>query len=116
MTNTTNFITPPDFVDDKQLTVLLIDVEPVDVETLAFLCSSHTESFNVYLYREELNNEEWLAQAKERADVIIINTTENKLSATKEEYASDPRAYCYGPKKLSKANRELRTVFDYFCK
>jgi hypothetical protein len=30
-----NFITPPDFVDDDQHTITIIDADPVDVETLA---------------------------------------------------------------------------------
>jgi hypothetical protein len=113
MTNTTNFITPPDFVDEPNHTILLIDVDPVDVETLAFLCGSHSESFNVYLYKEDLNNTSWLEEAAKRADTIILNTIENGLSDLKKLYALRETAYHYGPVQYN-AQRNHQTVLDYF--
>jgi hypothetical protein len=113
MSNTTNFITPPDFVDEPNHTILLIDVDPVDVETLAFLCGSHNESFNVYLYKEDLNNLPWLEEAVDKADAIIINTVTNGISGIKEFYATSKIAYHYGPRDLGN-ERKHQTVLDYF--
>lgn len=113
MSNTTNFITPPDFVDEPNHTILLIDVDPVDVETLAFLCGSHNESFNVYLYKEDLNNISWLEQAADKADAIIVNTIENGLSELKEAYAMYEHGYHYGPVTYND-KRKHQTVLDYF--
>ena len=114
MTNTTNFITPPDFVDEKNHTILLIDVDPVDVETLAFLCGSHNESFNVYLYKEDLNNLPWLAEAVTKADAIIVNTIPNHLSSIKDAYATYENAWHYGPKQFLKNTRKLNAAIEYF--
>lgn len=114
MTNTTNFITPPDFVTEINHTILLIDVDPVDVETLAFLCGSHNESFNVYLYKEDLANLTWLDDAAAKADVIIINTVPNELSGVKDAYATHENAYHYGPKNFLNNTRKYDTVLDYF--
>jgi hypothetical protein len=113
MSNTTNFITPPDFVDEPNHTILLIDVDPVDVETLAFLCGSHNESFNVYLYKEDLNNISWLEEAAAKAETIIINSIENGLSELKEIYAARISSYHYGPVQYN-TQRNHRTVLDFF--
>ena len=114
MNNTTNFITPPDFVDEPKHTILLIDVDPVDVETLAYLCSGHNESFNIYLYKEDMANLPWLDEAAAKADVIIINTEPNGLSGIKDAYATKTHAYHYGPKHFLKNDRKFDTVLDYF--
>lgn len=114
MTNTTNFITPPDFVDDKQHTILLIDVDPVDVETLAYLCGGHNESFNIYLYKADMLNLAWLDEAAAKSDAIIINTVENDLSRIKDAYATKENAYHYGPKHFLNNKRQQNTVLDYF--
>jgi hypothetical protein len=113
MTNTTNFITPPDFVDEPKHTILLIDADPVDVETLAFLCGSHNESFNVYLYKEDLNNLEWLSRAAYIADTIIVNTITNGLTSTKESFGALEKTYHYGPVTYNE-QRKHQTVLDYF--
>lgn len=111
---TTNFITPPDFVEDSQHTILLIDVDPVDVETLAHLCASHDEPFNVYLYKEDLNDKKWMSDAAYRADIIIINTIENGLSPEKDAFVDLLKTYHYGPKNFLKNNRKLQNVYEYF--
>lgn len=111
---TTNFITPPDFVEDSQHTVLLIDVDPVDVETLAHLCATHDESFNVYLYKEEFEDKQWMGNAAYRADVIIINTIENGLSPEKDAFVNLIKTYHYGPKNFLNNNRKLQNIYDYF--
>lgn len=111
---TTNFITPPDFVEDKQHTILLIDVDVVDVETLAHLCATHDESFNVYLYKEDMNNVQWLRDVAYKSDVIIINTEENSLTPIKDEYVDLMKSYHYGPKNFLANDRKLPSIYEYF--
>lgn len=111
---TTNFITPPDFVEDPNHNILLVDVDPVDVETLAFLCANHDESFNVYLYKEDTNNVEWLNQAALLADAIIVNTIETGLSSIKDRFVDAPKTYHYGPKNFLNNSRRHNSVLDYF--
>lgn len=111
---TTNFITPPDFVNDPNHSILLIDASPVDVETLAFLCAGHNESFNVYLYQAEMQDVEWLNTAASKSDAIIINTEETSISATKDMLCGLPTAYHYGPKNFLNTDRTHSSVLDYF--
>lgn len=111
---TTNFITPPDFVEDPNHTILLIDADPVDVETLAYLCAGHEEAFNIYLYREDMNDDLWLNQAADRADTIIVNTVDNKLSGIKDNFIDFQRTYYYGPKHFLHSTRQCSTLLDYF--
>ena len=111
---TTNFITPPDFVEDKQHTILLIDVDVVDVETLAHLCATHDESFNIYLYKEDMNDLKWLSDAAYKADVLIINTEDNSLSSIKDGYVDLVKSYHYGPKNFLANERKLPNIYEYF--
>lgn len=114
MTNPTNFITVPDFVDTPQHTLLLIDVEPDDVETLAYMCSNYSESFNVYLYYASNNDIDWLTKALALADTVIVNSVQNELSNIKEAYITKDRTLYYGPKSFKYGNK-CRTVLDYFA-
>ena len=111
---TTNFITPPDFVDDPNYTILIVDADPVDVETLAYLCAGHDEAFNVYLYRADMDHDLWLNQAADRADTIIVNTIDNKLSSTKDHFIDFPKTYHYGPKHFLHSARRCSTLLEYF--
>lgn len=111
---TTNFITPPDFVTDPNHTVLLVDVDPADVETLAFLCANHEEAFNVYLYKEDMDDTLYLNRCAERADAVIINTVDNSISHLKEHLALQGNSYYYGPKTFIQNPRKCQTVLDYF--
>jgi hypothetical protein len=111
---TSNFITPPDFVDDEQHTVTIIDASPVDVETLAILCSGNDESFNVYLYKYDLDNLEWLDAAVARSHVLIVNTEETTISSVKDRLAALPQAYYYGPKNFLANANKINNILDYF--
>ena len=111
---TTNFITPPDFVEDSQHTILLIDVDPVDVETLAHLCANHDEPFNVYLYKADMNNLKWMGDAAYRSDIIIINTIENELSPEKDPLVDLLKTHHYGQKNFLNNSRKLHNIYEYF--
>lgn len=113
---TTNFITPPDFVDDPNHSILLIDVDPVDVETLAFLCAGHDEAFNVYLYNEDLDDINWLTRAAGQVDAIVVNTTNNSLSPIKDLFVGSPKSYHYGQKNFLNNDRKYNNVLEYFIK
>jgi hypothetical protein len=109
-----NFITPPDFVDDDQHTITIIDADPVDVETLAVLCAGNDESFNIYLYKSEMMNLTWLDSAVERSHVVIINTDANDLSAYKDKLSTRSTSYHYGPKNFLGSTNRIEKLVDYF--
>ena len=114
MLHPTNFITIPDFVATQQHTILLVDVDPDDIETLAHMCSNYAESFNVYLYYASNNDTQWLERAAALADTIIVNTVQNELSNIKDTYIVQGRTMYYGPKTFQYGN-QCRTVLDYFA-
>ena len=111
---TTNFITPPDFVDDPNHSILLIVVDPVDVETLAHLCAGHDESFNIYLYKEDMNETAWLDKCAARVDAIIVNTMENEFSTVKDKLIDLTKTHYYGPKNFLNNNHRYVNFLEYF--
>ncbi len=111
---TTNIISPPDFVDDPNHTVLLVDATFTELEMLAHLCSVHEESFNLYWYPAFANNLDWMNQVALRADAIIVNTEINELSPVKDRLVDAPKTWHYGPKNFLSNNRKHNTVIDYF--
>lgn len=99
---------------DNQHTILLIDVDPVDVETLAHLCANHDEPFNVYLFKEGFEDTKWVGEVAYKADTIIVNTIENSITPIKDQYIGLQKTYYYGPKNFLNNERKLSNVYEYF--
>lgn len=62
-----NFITPPDYVE----TVLILNAPEEQVQALAATIQHRDSVYNVYFYRDEMNDPEWLARVKAKADTIL---------------------------------------------
>lgn len=110
----TNFITPPDFIDEEKHTVLLIDVDEAAVQNLAAWCKMSDYEFNVYLYNYTMNDLEWLGEAVSRAESIIIDTTPTELSAVKDRIAEMDKSYTYGPKNFLVNTKRIKNPLEYF--
>ncbi len=110
----TNFVTAPDFVNENNFTVLLVDASADEVEMLAYLCGNHEESFNIYLYREDHSDLLYLNRCADRADAIIVNTEENGLSTTKDHFVDMPKTWYYGPKNFLGNPRRINNVIEFF--
>lgn len=110
----TNFITPPDSIDDKLHTVLLIDVSETDVQKLALWCKSAQQSYNVYLYNSEMSDVDWLFKFTGQADAMIINTAPTGLDSLKENLLSSHKCFYYGPTKLDRNPRAINNPIEYF--
>jgi len=63
-----NFITPPDFVDS----VLIVDATKEQIESVAQHCKDAQIPYNVYLYNSAMNDLNWLGQAIDRADTVLL--------------------------------------------
>lgn len=113
---TTNIISPPDYVDEPNHTVLLVDTSYEDLELLAHLCSVHDENFNIYWYPAGANNLDWMNDVAHRADTILVNTEPNEFSFIKDRLAVLPKAYHYGPKNFLNNNHKHESVLDYFIR
>jgi hypothetical protein len=111
-----NFITPPDFVDEPLPTVLVIDADWNDVETLALYCQSAKDSYNVYLYSDIMMEEEWLRKAIDVAHVIILNSAESACTKIKNQLIKDPRTWYYGPHKYLANPQRIESPIDFFNK
>ena len=109
-----NFITPPDFVDEKKHTVLLVDVLDDQVQSIGMFCKYSEAEFNIYLYNETINDMTWFSKAVELADAIVVNTIPNSFSPLKEIIAETDKAYYYGPKTSLKNPRKINNPIDYF--
>jgi hypothetical protein len=92
-----NFITPPDFVPN----ILIIDASADEIEAVAEHCKDSQESYNVYMYRKDMNDYNWLSQVFKRVDQILIQQDSDVpvLDAVK-----------FGPDQI------LKSPADYFNK
>jgi hypothetical protein len=109
-----NIITPPDFVDENKFTVLIIDAESNDIQNLGLFLKNSDNYFNIYLYHSEMGDEDWFANARNRADAFIINTKKNTFSTIKDILAELPNAYYYGKKKFLKNKNSIKSPVDFF--
>jgi hypothetical protein len=62
-----NFITPPDYVE----TVLIINATEEMIRHLGTVVQDSGTIYNVYFYRDEMNDPEWLDRVSGKADVIL---------------------------------------------
>ena len=113
-TDYSNFITPPDFVDEAKHNILLIDVHSQHVQNLGTYLMTCEKYFNIYLYNYEMGNAEWFGDVRNRVDAMVINTEANMFSSTKDMLAELPISWYYGPKGFLKNNRQINSPLDYF--
>lgn len=110
-----NFVTPPDFVNEPLHTILLVDASWEDLERVAMLCKSVGTDFNVYAYHSGMGNTEWMLEAALKSDAIIVNTEPTESSAVKDRLVDRPNAYHYGPKNFLN-NRRVGNPQEYIIK
>lgn len=66
------FITHPSLVDKTtSQTILIIDATEDDVENVGWFCKASNKNYDVYLYRYELNDEEWLNSILTKVDKVL---------------------------------------------
>jgi len=75
----TNLITPPDFVEDAKHTVLLLNPKQEEVQELAEWCQQAEQYFNIYIYNETMGRPDWAKTAAGLADAIIDCATGSPL-------------------------------------
>jgi hypothetical protein len=70
------FITYPSTVEkSNNHTVVLIDADTDDVENLVLFCQNSIKNYDVYLYRHDLHDLEWLAHITDNCDMALINNS-----------------------------------------
>lgn len=97
------FITYPDVVEKStNHTVILIDATVNDIEVIGTFLKSSKKNFDVYLYRGDLYDLEWLNEIGRSADEYLINDS-SQVKIT-------PDSLRYGP------GLELTNPLNYFQK
>jgi hypothetical protein len=109
-----NIITPPDFINSRALSVTIIDPEMTEIEDVAFFLKTAAESFNVYVYRSEMNDEKWLNKVATKSIAIVVNTVNTSCSKIKDKLAVNPKTYYYGPKNFLMNRNRIEKPIDYF--
>ena len=91
-----NFITPPDFVDEPLTTITVVNATLEEVELLARMCENTDPQYNIYLYRTEMNDRAWLDKAVELSEAVIVNATTSEF----DDLCDLENAYYYGDRDL----------------
>ena len=100
---TSRFITYPSTVEkESNHTVVLIDAVEEDIERIGLFLKTSQQDFDVYLYRGDLYDLEWLNYIGQQSDVYLINDASQVKVA--------PDSLRYG------ADQELTNPLDYFQK
>jgi len=110
----TNIITPPDFVDNENHTVVLVDPSADELDHLSEFFRNARFSYNVYVYRNGMNDIDWLNQAIAKSDAFLVNTAINELSPVKDRIAESRKAWYYGPKRFLGNNNSITSPEKYF--
>lgn len=97
MSNQTNsrFITYPSTVEKStNHIVVLIDASQDDIERIGIFLAVSQQNFDVYLYRGDLYDLEWLNYVSADAELILINdTSQVKVTPTSIRYQTNPLEY-----------------------
>lgn len=79
-TQNSRLITHPDTVyPDGNHAVVLIDIDGTDIENVSLFCMGSIKNYDLYLYRSDLNDTDWLSSITNLSDVVLINETSNTI-------------------------------------
>jgi hypothetical protein len=105
-----NFITPPDFVDENLTNVVVINATEEQIELLAHMCANNDDQYNIYLYRSEMEDISWLTSAIERSSAVILNTVDPNL----DSICFTNKTYYYGDRTIISDCKEISSPLHYF--
>ena len=108
-------VTPPNFIDnDEEHAVIILDPDWSEIEDLIFYFRVIDKKFNVYVYKSDMKNEEWLHTAIKKSQAYIINTINTDISNFKDKLVSNPKSFYYGPKRFLASQKQIEKPIDYF--
>lgn len=108
-------VTPPDVVKGRAYSVVVIDPTLEEVDDLALFLQYSERQFNVYLYRAEMNDEEWLNKVVEKSNTVIVNTVNTVCSEIKDRLVVNPKNFYYGQKKFIMNTNKIEKPIDFFA-
>jgi hypothetical protein len=105
-----NFITPPDFVDEQKHSITIVEATTQEIELLYNIARNGTEDYNIYLYCAEMGDNSWLATAIGKSHSVIVNFDRWKdLEIFKSE-----NVYYYGQGLVVSPAQKINSLLDYF--
>lgn len=107
-----NLITPPDILNNGLHSITLIDPEQDEVDTIIRYCQHSDQAYNIYVYTPNMDDVEWMAQAVNASDSIIVNTRSDDY---KDLWLLD-KTYHYGTRIIVENPRKLADPVHYFAK
>ena len=109
-----NFVTPPDFVKDPFPSVLIIDADWNYIDNIALWCKTASLNLNIYIYSDIMLNEEWLANAINTVDTIIMNTAPSAIDHIKKQLLKADNVWYYGGASFLGNPRKIDNPLDWF--
>jgi hypothetical protein len=106
-----NLITPPDIVNNGIHSVLLVDPEQADVDAVIRFCQYSDLVFNVYVYTPNMDNLQWLNQAVDCSDAVIVNTR----TLNYKDICRLDKTFYYGDTVLLGNQKKLSDPLHYFA-
>lgn len=83
------FITYPDILEkSNNHTVLLVDADLDDVANLATFCSVSKRNYDIYLYKGDQGDLEWLSHLSNRLDKTFIKESSQVKITSGDSYSS----------------------------
>jgi hypothetical protein len=78
-------ITHPSTVEKRtNFTVVLIDAGIEEVENITLFCQVSRQNYDIYLYKQDLNDLQWLDTIVQLADHTLINQTSSVIAETNQ--------------------------------
>jgi hypothetical protein len=111
-----NFITPPDFVDNDFPSVLIVDADWNDVESVALWCKTAPINLNIYVYSDIMLDEEWLMDAMNRCQIILVNMATSAVDHMKKHMIKSDKTWYYGDKTFLGNKNKISLPIDYFVR
>lgn len=105
-----NFITPPDFVNEHKHTVTIIDATEKEIEVLINMAKNSDDDYNFYLYKSEMNDTNWLSDAMALSSATIINIDQCQNT----DFFKNDRVFYYGQTHIVSPAQRVNSLFDYF--
>lgn len=104
-----NLITPPDFVSDDFENIVIVNFDQDDIELLGRYLMSADISYNIYVYKSEMDDVEWLNKAIKLSKNVIINCS--KKFDLNLDLCSLENSYTVG---LPTHKNNVNSILNYF--
>jgi hypothetical protein len=109
-----NFVTPPDFVEDPHTSVLIIDADWADIEDIALWCKTAPKSYNIYIYSDIMMDEIWLAHAINSVNIVVLNTEDSAVKDIKTQLLQAGNVWYYGEHTFRGNKQKLGKPIEWF--